>query len=77
MSTYARCVNNRTLFVEDLAKDFTPHLVVGRVYKLAPPQENDGNFWRVIDGSGEDYLYPHHYFEPFVPRSQEISETIT
>jgi hypothetical protein len=77
MSNYVRCVNNQTLFVDDLAKDYAPHLVIGRVYKVALPQENDGDLLRVIDGSGEDYLYPRHYFEPFILRSQEASETIT
>ena len=39
-------------------------MTVGRVYKVAPPVENDGASLRVIDESGEDYLYPPDYFEP-------------
>ena len=77
MNHYVRCVNNQTLFTDDLAQDYGPHLVIGRVYKLVPPKKNDGDLLRVIDGSGEDYLYPSHYFEPFIPQGQEASETIT
>lgn len=77
MSNYVRCVNNQTLFADDLANDYSPHLIIGRVYKVASPEENDGDMLRVIDGSGEDYLYPAEYFEPFVPTSHEASESIT
>ncbi|MEI2609110.1 MAG: hypothetical protein V9G20_10835 [Candidatus Promineifilaceae bacterium] len=77
MSSYVRCIQNQTLFADDLAEDFAPHLVVGRVYKVAPPEPNDGDMLRIIDGSGEDYLYPAHYFEPFTPQGQMSSETIT
>jgi hypothetical protein len=77
MTQYVRCINNQTLFIDDLADNFAPHLVIGRVYKVVPPQDNDGDLLRIIDGSGEDYLYPAKYFEPFVPASHEISEAIT
>jgi hypothetical protein len=77
MSQYVRCINNKTLFAEDLAEDYTPHLIIGRVYKLAPPKENDGDSLRVIDGSGEDYLYPAKYFEPFTPGDEQDLQSIT
>ena len=77
MSHYVRCIHNQTLFADDLAKDYATHLMVGRVYKVAPRQTNDGEWLRVVDGSGEDYLYPAAYFEPFVPISAEASETVT
>jgi hypothetical protein len=51
-------------------------LVVGQVYKVAPPDENDGDLLRVIDESGEDYLYPARYFEPLSIDDEETSETI-
>ncbi|MCI0399512.1 MAG: hypothetical protein L0332_32125 [Chloroflexi bacterium] len=77
MSKYVRCVNNPTLFVDDLAEDYAPHLILGQVYKVAPPEENDGDMVRVIDGSGESYLYPAEYFEPFLPDSDEVADSIT
>lgn len=77
MSQYVRCLDNQTLFADDLADDLTPHLIIGRVYKVAPPQENDGTMLRVIDGSGEDYLYPAVYFEPFLPTTPQREAAIT
>ena len=42
-------------------------LTIGAVYKVLPPSphERDTGMIRIIDNSGEDYLYPAHYFEPF------------
>jgi hypothetical protein len=77
MNQYVRCVKNDTLFVEDEAEDLAPHLIIGRVYKVAPPEENDGDMLRVIDGSGEDYLYPVTYFEPFLPTTPQREDSIT
>ena len=77
MTTYVRCIKNQPLFADDLAEDFAPHLIIGRVYKIVPPKENDGKALRVIDGSGEDYIYPAEYFEPFLPYSRGASEKIT
>lgn len=77
MGTYVRCMKNQTLFSDDLAADLAPHLITGRVYKVAPPEKNDRGMLRVIDGSGEDYLYPASYFEPFVPDGGGASEAIT
>jgi hypothetical protein len=51
-------------------------LIVGQVYKVAPPAENDGDLWRVIDETGEDYLYPERYFEP-LDLAEATAETIT
>jgi len=34
-----------------------------KVYRvLSDPQAEAAGCWRVIDESGEDYLYPQHYF---------------
>ena len=77
MSRYVRCLKNRTLFNDDLAPDFAPHLIMGRVYRVAPPERNDRDMLRVIDGSGEDYLYPTNYFEPFMPNGGDASESVT
>jgi hypothetical protein len=52
-------------------------LVVGRVYKVAPPAENDGDLLRVIDETGEDYLYPARYFEQFEPETTaQVTTTV-
>jgi hypothetical protein len=70
---YVRCINN-TGFIYDengqLFDETIPDLIIGEVYKVAPPAENDGEMLRVIDASGEDYLYPAHYFEPLTPDPQ-------
>ncbi|MFZ4664236.1 MAG: ribbon-helix-helix protein, CopG family [Caldilineaceae bacterium] len=76
---YVRCVRNETLWVDDPAPTYDPLLVVGHVYKVAPPVENDGPEWlRVIDEEGEDYLYPTVYFEPYPFNDDEApTEKIT
>ena len=48
-----------------VAKTFDPDLVIGQVYKLAPNQPEHADMIRVVDDSGESYLYPAQYFEPF------------
>ena len=78
MSQYVRCVQNDTLYEEDLAPSLVPFLQVGAVYKVAPPAPNDQpDDLRVIDGEGEDYLYPADYFEPFQPNGAQKSESLT
>ena len=40
-------------------------LEVGKVYRTATPEKNDPpRMVRVIDDSGEDYLYPASWFVP-------------
>lgn len=34
---YVRCIKNETLYEDDLAKTYDPFLVIGQVYKVAPP----------------------------------------
>ena len=54
-SQFALCIENKD--AEDLEK--------GRVYQiLADTNDNEAGFVRVIDESGEDYLYPDSYFAP-------------
>jgi hypothetical protein len=62
---YVRCVNNETYFKEDLADTFHD-LIIGQIYKVLPVSESEcqGGLMRVIDDSGEAYLYPEDYFEP-------------
>lgn len=71
MTNYVRCLNNQTYFEDDLADTFAPDLLVGKVYRVAPPLPNDDpSLIRIYDGSyGEagseiGYLYPRSYFEP-------------
>lgn len=46
-----------------------------KIYRLAAPEANDPkDYLRVIDESGEDYLYPQHLFEPItVPKRVEAA----
>jgi hypothetical protein len=38
-------------------------LIVGKLYKVAKPQRNDPpHMLRIVDESGEDYLYPADWF---------------
>lgn len=67
--SYVRCINNRKYlyFPEEPRQenDTILGLEIGQIYKLAPPDPNDQpTEARVIDDTGEDYLYPAAYFEP-------------
>lgn len=71
---YVRCIHNRTLWQDDPADTYDPLLIVGHVYKVAPPQANDGDEWlRIFGEDGEDYLYPASYFEPFAPEMTALA----
>ena len=40
-------------------------LVVGKIYRVVRPKRNDRpSDIRVLDESGEDYLYPRNWFVP-------------
>jgi hypothetical protein len=40
-------------------------LQVGKVYRTATPEKNDpADMLRLVDDSGEDYLYPIDWFAP-------------
>jgi hypothetical protein len=50
-------------------------LDVGKVYRVVRPEPNDGPNWvRIIDESGEDYLYPRRNFAPveLPPRARRV-----
>ena len=55
--------------------DVEPDLQPRKVYRVLPDRIADkDNFLRVIDESGEDYLYPGRYFVPLrLPQSAEIA----
>jgi len=61
---YMKCVNNKTYFADDLAESFHD-LVIGQIYKALPITESErkSGMIRIIDDSGNDYLYPDNYFE--------------
>ena len=53
---------------EDCGDLSTDDLTLGRLYEVIEPADNRGMI-RIIDDSGEDYLYPQNLFE-----SVEIQE---
>jgi hypothetical protein len=66
---YVRCVNNKAYVrvLDDAVHGPLADLTLGAVYKALPtPQpERDAGLLRIIDNSGEDYLYPANYFQSF------------
>lgn len=69
---YVKCINNRAyISFEDNPVDplETTDLTIGRVYKAAPPTADDRHLGelRVYDDTGEDYLFPASYFDPYLP----------
>ena len=66
---YVRCINNKTYvhMPGEPVNGALADLTIGAVYKVLPtPQhERDTGMIRIIDNSGEDYLYPANYFQPF------------
>ena len=77
---YVRCINNkRFIFFKDEPRqnEELASLIVGKVYKLAIPEPNDGDLLRVIDESGEDYLYPASYFEPLMINDELATDSVT
>ena len=77
---YVRCINNKGFIYDQagfLFDETIPDLIVGQIYKVAPPEENDDDDLRIIDESGEDYLYPARYFEPVAVNGGQITEKIS
>ena len=66
---YVRCINNQTYVRMSGEPDngALADLTLGAVYKILPTaqHERDMGMIRIIDNSGEDYLYPANYFQPF------------
>ena len=67
---------NEAEFVVCLRNDGYPaSLEVHKIYRILPDPEveKDGDF-RIVDESGEDYLYPKDWFVPIeVPEAVEAS----
>ena len=59
---YALCINN---------KDYEASLIPRKIYEIIPDERAEqDDFVRVIDESGEDYLFPADYFIPIqLPRT--------
>ncbi len=65
---YVRCVNNNAYVrvPEEAVSGPLADLTLGAVYKVLPTlqPERDAGLLRIINNSGEDYLYPVNYFQP-------------
>ncbi len=74
MSQYLRCVRNETYFADDLSDSFF-ELRKDRIYRQLPllPEESGSGMVRIVDDSGEAYLYPSVYFEPVAGKSDRAS----
>ena len=47
-------------------KDYPSSLEFGKVYRMMPDEKAEKhNMLRIVDESGEDYLYPERYFVSF------------
>ena len=63
-------MGNRTKTSRDFAVcirngEYEADLVVGKIYRVVKPEANDRPAdIRVLDESGEDYLYPRTWFVP-------------
>ena len=58
--------------------EYEADLLIGKVYRTAKPEKNDRPAeMRVIDESGEDYLYPAKWFVPvdLPPRARRVLAT--
>lgn len=64
VARFVLCVRN---------KDYPASLELRKVYRLLPDEQAvRNNQLRVIDESGEDYLYPEEYFVPIkLPQAAE------
>ena len=74
---YLRCIKNETLFDDDESLTFEPDLVIGQIYRALPMSETERSHGmvRVIDGSGEAYLYPADYFVPVAANGTQPAES--
>ena len=63
----------KTKFVICIRNDDCDDLQIGKVYRvLADKTAAKDGFIRVVDDSGEDYLYPADFFTPIVlPKAAE------
>jgi hypothetical protein len=65
--------HNRPIFAVCVANDGCDDLTTGMLYRVLPDAAgSEENLLRIVDDSGEDYLYPANRFVVVrVPRSEE------
>lgn len=64
---YVICVRN---------DDYEVDLALGKVYRVIPDRVGQARgFVRIVDESGEDYLYPNSFFLP-IPVSKTIQKAL-
>ncbi len=64
-------IQSQIHFVLCIRKGEDDDLELRKAYAVLPPAANETGYLRVIDGSGEDYLYPTDCFVPL-----ELPQTI-
>jgi len=66
--SYLRCISNKGFIWQNgkLVDEELVSLGVGKLYKMeaTSAEEHERGLVRIIDNSGEDYLYPASRFEP-------------
>jgi hypothetical protein len=68
--------NTKTLFVVCVKNDDCEDLELRKIYEVLPDEKAAADdYIRIIDESGEDYLYPAIYFYP-VELPQAVQETL-
>lgn len=79
MKNYVRCINNKAYLHHkgEPPVDDVTDLTIGHVYKVLPPSESEQELGhvRVIDDTGEDYLFPASYFVPVVLDDEAMAAT--
>ena len=53
--------------------DYEIDLALHKIYQVLPDEDAEGSGWiRIVDETGEDYLYPESFFQAIaVPRTLE------
>ena len=69
-----RCINNDSLHQPEGSSDWTnlPNsgdLTIGKIYQVIAVENG---FYRILDDSGEDYLYPAAMFE-IIPVEEQVN----
>jgi len=67
--------NRDARFVVCIRNEDCEDLEVRKIYRVLPDEAAEDGYIRVIDESGEDYLYPVSYFFP-VELPQEAEEAL-
>jgi len=69
-------MNNNRQFVLCIKNDGCDDLEIRKIYEVLPDENAaKDDYIRIIDESGEDYLYPSNYFYP-VEIAENVRETL-